>query len=295
MQDNEAKLRACRARQQRFATRLLRGNPISRRGSVDYMSLSDITQQVLQLVEARSGIHVHVEADPSLPGTTLATVVMARGKLALHRVSYRPDSSSAPDYLICQQAGFILRVFDAPPERRFDFAVSPEAHAAVERLVKSHPVAKVVPPQALPQLCQILGSGLLSHLRSIPVGMRVDRWLATDFPALAELQKASVLRQLQDSVATLAPQHRQASPQKIFDATQAISAAFASFWALRLNQPHLALPFKAAGFLQAGQELLAIWESTPDIAENDRTIIDAWAEKLGIAGWHQWVPYSAPK
>ena len=24
-------------------------------------------------------------------------------------------------------------------------------------------------------------------------------------------------------------------------------------------------------------------------------IIDAWAEKLGIAGWYQWVPYSAPK
>jgi hypothetical protein len=188
-----------------------------------------------------------------------------------------------------------LRLFDSPPGRRFDFAVSPEAHAAVERLVKTHPVAKAVSPQVLPQLCQMFVDGLLHHLRSIPVGMRVDRWLATDFPALAELQKASVLRQLQDSVATLAAQHRQVSPQKIFDATQAISAAFALFWAGRLNQPQLALPFKAAGFLQAGQELLAIWESTPDTAENDRTIIDAWAEKLGIAGWHQWVPYSAPK
>jgi hypothetical protein len=258
------------------------------------MRLSDITQQVLQLVEARSGIHVHVEADPNLPDTMLAKVIMARGKLALHQVSYRPDSSSAPDYLICKQAGCILRVFDTPPAKRFDFAVSPEAHVAVERLVKAHMAAKVVSPQALPQLCQMLGGGLLSHLRSIPVGMRVDRWLATDFPALAELQKASVLRQLQDSVATLAPQHRQVSPQKIFHATQAISAAFASFWAGRLNQPQLTLPFKAAGFLQAGQELLAIWESTPDVAENDRTIIDAWAEKLGIAGWHQWVPYPAP-
>jgi hypothetical protein len=119
--------------------------------------------------------------------------------------------------------------------------------------------------------------------------------LATDFPALEELQKASILRQLQDAVATLAPQHRQVSPQKIFDATQTISAAFAAFWASRLNQPQLVLPFKAAGYLQGGQELLSIWESTPDLAENDRAIIDGWAEKLGIAGWHQWVPYSAPK
>lgn len=152
-----------------------------------------------------------------------------------------------------------------------------------------------MPPHALPKLCQILRDGLLHHLRSIPVGMRVDRWLATEFPALTELQKASIQRQVQDSAITLAPKHRQASPPKIFDATQAISAAFALFWAGRLNQPQLALPFKAAGYFEAGQELLAIWESTPDVAENDRTIIDAWAGRLRIAGWYQWERYTAPK
>ena len=259
------------------------------------MYLSETTRTLLRLVETRSGIPVHVEPDPSLPVTTPAKVVMARGELALHRVAYRPDASSRPDYLICQQAGFILRLFVTPPEKRFDFAASPEGHASIERLVKSHPVMRALPPKALPQMCQILRDGLLSHLRSIPLGMRVDRWLASEFPALAELQKASILRQLQDSLGTLSPEHRQVSPQKIYDATQAISAAFAAFWAGRLNQPQLALPFKAAGYLQAGQELLALWESTPDVAENDRAIVDSWAEKLGIAGWHQWVPYSAPK
>lgn len=278
-----------------FVSGQARDNLISVSQNGAHMTLSETTRQVLRLVQDRSGIPVHVEPDLSLPGTILARVVMARGALALHRVSYRPDSSSPPDYLICAQAGFILRLFDTPPEKRFDFAASPEGDAAIERLVKAHPVGKALPPQALPQLCQILRDGLLNHLRSIPLGMRVDRWLATEFPALAELQQASILRQLQDSVATLEPQHRQVSPQKIYAATEAVSAAFAAYWAGRLNQPQLALPFKAAGYLQAGQELLAIWESTPDVAENDRVIIDAWAEKLGIAGWYQWVPYSAPK
>ncbi len=82
------------------------------------MSLGDTTQKVLRLVETRTGIPVHVEPDPNLPGTLLAKVVMARGKLALHRVTYRPDSASRPDYLICQQAGFILRLFDAPAEKQ---------------------------------------------------------------------------------------------------------------------------------------------------------------------------------
>ena len=78
------------------------------------MNLSEITHQVLRLVETRSGIPVHVEPDLTLPGTILAKVVMARGPLALHRVNYRPDSASPPDYLICSQAGFILRLFDTP-------------------------------------------------------------------------------------------------------------------------------------------------------------------------------------
>jgi hypothetical protein len=259
------------------------------------MNLSEITQNVLRMVETRSGIPIRVEPDSNLPVTTPAKVVMARGNLALHRVFYRPESSSPVDYLICLQAGYILRFFDTPPEKRFDFTASVDGKATVERLIKGHPVGRALPPHALPQLGEMLLNGLMSHLRSIPVGMRVDRWLATEFPDLVESQKAAIVRQLQDAIVTLAPQHRQVLPQKMYDATQAISAAFAVFWAGRLKQPQLALPFKAAGHLQAGQELLAIWESTPDVAENDRAIIDAWAEKLGIAGWHKWLPYSAPK
>jgi hypothetical protein len=214
------------------------------------MNLSETTRTVLRLVEARSGIPVHVEPDSCLPVTTPAKVVMARGALALHRVAYRPDGSSPPDYLICQQAGFILRLFDTPPEKRFDFAASPEGCAAIERLVKSHPVMQALPPKALPQLCQILRDGLLSHLRSIPLGMRVDRWLAREFPALAELQRASILRQLQVSLVTLAPEHREVSPQKIYDATQAISAAFAAFWAGRLLYELPGVGFVARGGCQ---------------------------------------------
>ena len=63
----------------------------------------------------------------------------------------------------------------------------------------------------------------------------------------------------------------------------------------RYSVSELALPFKVAGFHQAGQELLASWDATPDLGEHDRTIIDRWAETLGIAGWYEWVPYTAPK
>ena len=85
------------------------------------------------------------------------------------------------------------------------------------------------------------------------------------------------------------------SPPKIYDATQAISAAFAAFWADAIEPAAACAPVQGGGLPSGRAGTLAIWESTPDVAENDRTIIDGWAEKLGIAGWHQWVPYSAPK
>ena len=91
---------------------------------VAQMSLSETTRKVLRLVEEKSGIPVHVEPDSTLPGTLLAKVVMARGSLRLHRVFYRPDNASPPDYLICHQAGLLLRLFEAPPDKRFDFAAS---------------------------------------------------------------------------------------------------------------------------------------------------------------------------
>ena len=152
-----------------------------------------------------------------------------------------------------------------------------------------------LPPHAKPQLVQMLRDGVLNHLRSIPLGLSVDRWIAEEFPELWDLQRASVMRQLQDSTATLAPQHRQTTPKLIYDATQTISAAFAAFWAERLGQPQLSLPFKATGYLDPGLELLAVWQSTPDVAEHDRDIVDQWAKKLGIATWYQWVPYLAPE
>jgi hypothetical protein len=170
-----------------------------------------------------------------------------------------------------------------------------EGNRVVQALVEANPMLSSLPVHAKPQLVQMLRDGVLNHLRSIPLGMTVDRWIAGEFPELRDLQRASVMRQLQDSTATLAPQHRQTTPELIYDATQTISAAFAAFWAERLGQPQLSLPFRATGYLDPGLELLAVWQSTPDVAEHDRDIVDQWAKNLGIGSWYQWVPYLAPK
>src|SRR2546423_13858168 len=100
------------------------------------MSLGATTQKILRLVEEKTGLPVHVEPDPSLPAAQLAKVVIARGDLHLHQVFYRPDNSNASDYLICQQCGFILRLFSVPPDQRFEMTFSEQSDEEIGRLVK---------------------------------------------------------------------------------------------------------------------------------------------------------------
>jgi len=47
---------------------------------------------------------------------------------------------------------------------------------------------------------EVLFNGILSQLRSIPVGLGVDSWILEDYPDLAPLQREAVMKQLEDKI-----------------------------------------------------------------------------------------------
>lgn len=73
-----------------------------------------------------------------------------------------------------------------------------------------------------------------------------------------------------------------------------MNAAVAQFWAGTYLMPELAKPYAREGLADDGASLLAIWRKAPPEATHDRETIDAWANRLKIAGWYDWVPYDAP-
>ncbi len=75
--------------------------------------------EVLQLVEDRTGARVELVPDPGLQ--TYASVRMARGHMHAHLLTYNPDKPGT-DYHIAYQCGFVLRIFDTPPEERSGYA-----------------------------------------------------------------------------------------------------------------------------------------------------------------------------
>lgn len=248
------------------------------------MSLLDCTRKILSVTEQISGRPVRVQEDRTL--TVLATVKMARGSAPMHLISYRPIAGSPPDYHICYQCGFVIRLFETPPDARFDFGLSPEASAKMDSWL----VDSSVPSQAR-SAKDMLTSGLLTQLRSVPIGLRVDDWLWSVCPDLREDQIASCRLQIRDNAQVLTPSVRHSFPKRVVAANTAMNAAFALFWATKLEDPSIILPYRSIGADIDGKVLLDIFGKVESKPTGDCGLVDRWADQLGLLGWYRWVPY----
>ena len=197
------------------------------------MTLRARTRDLIKRVEDASGRPALVQANDSLK--VLATVSMARGSAPAHVITYNPRGGAAPDYLIAFQCGFILRLFANPAPERFDFTGSSSGRARAREAISASPKVRALelPPATLQQYADQLFDGLMTQLRSVPIGLRIDAWIAADYPDFRNLQETFALRQLQDNQQVLSPEVRRFSVSPIYEASIAINAAFAAFWAKR--------------------------------------------------------------
>ncbi len=104
-------------------------------------------------------------------------------------------------------------------------------------------------------------------------------------------QKSANVVQLNENAASLRPEVRQISPAKILQANLAMNAAFAAFWSRTWDDPLLVVPYKTSATLNEGLALLKVWDEIPDDPNNDKQIIQAWADKLSLNSWFDFIPY----
>jgi hypothetical protein len=259
------------------------------------LPLSPTTHEFLALVERETGYPVKLLEDSDLP--TLATVRIARGDVPAHFVIYKPTRDEGLDYMICLQCGFVLRLFDNPPEQRFRLGGTAEGEREVLNMV-SDPGGNLarygLQPTQAAQMASTLFNGLMTHLLSIPVSMRVADWIYANYPALHASQRAAVLKELAEAKAAAQPQIREMTPERIFKPTMAINAAYAMFWADKYEMRELAGPYRGSSGEADGRSLLKLWHEVPSDARHDRELIDRWGAGLNLTGWYRWVPYEAP-
>jgi hypothetical protein len=217
----------------------------------------------------------------------LSTLQIARNGAEFHVLRYQP-SDKPLDYLVAYQAAFALRIFENPADQRFDFNRTDEAIKGVTQLLTASQPLTEADSDGLPQFAELVAHWALMNLRSLPIGMRIDRWLAADYPELREQQLASHLQQQQQNMNVLT-----LSQGKLHVPVTLLStvAAYALFSDQLDGTRRYAIPFEAAGVIEDGRHLLKILDAIPNESVNDRKLVDHWADACGMTGWFAWTTY----
>ena len=257
------------------------------------MKIREITRELIHQLEIKSGYQVTFLEDSKLP--TLAKIKIARGNLPGHILSYNPSPGFEPDYAICWQCVFAMRLFECPQNQQFQITSSLFGEARVEELIlqgigQNFQFQK----NQLDSLKEQLLSGLITHLRSVPIGFRVVSWLDDHYPELNDLKQKFAEQELKSGIDSLDPIIKKVMPSIIFNSTTYINAAHATFWANHLNNPKLINPYRSVGAVAQGTKLLEMTENIPSDPIHDKDLIDNWASYLKIQDWYEWVPYLAP-
>ena len=244
------------------------------------------TESLIERLTEQSGYPVSIVDDPSLK--IPATVSMGKPGRPIHIIRFRPDALCL-DYLMAVQTSYAIRLFSMPPEERFQLSARTESR---EQIIAE--VSRLNPQLDAGQartLGEQLFDGLMLQARSCPTGIVVDLLLYRDCPGLRAQQRDNLTSQCQQNVNCLSGRYDRDFPQRIVQGNRAMNAAHAFFAADLLQQPHLAVPYRAVGLEKTALSLLEEVTSQPLDTIDDRELIAAWGAKLGIEDWFAWLPF----
>jgi hypothetical protein len=243
------------------------------------------TRKILALVEDRTGVPIEFMRDDSMD--LLATLQLARHGASFHVLRYKP-SDTPIDYFVAFQAGFALRLVDNPPDQRFDFSPSPSADEQAYVLLTAAQGLNTSDREAAPALAKSVAQWALLTLRSLPVGMRIDQWIALEYPELRDLQSAGIAVQQQQNVGVMSFSLGHLTiPTNLLG----MLAAYAFFADELAGGRRYAIPFEATGSSDLGRELFRTWNEMPAEPQRDCELVDAWASLLGMRDWYSWISF----
>jgi hypothetical protein len=246
------------------------------------MTPAEYQQAALNDLEELSGKPVVLQEDARLPN--LARIQIATAARPVHVLNYSPKAVAELPYLVCFQCGLAKRSLLAAPDERFNVASTDATYRQVEKLVRDQ---KAIPDNMIATYSQIITDGLGTQLRSMPIGIRVDRALYRDHPELRDQQRAAAEQSMKDNVGCLHPSIRAQAPGLVLRATAGMNAAFASAWSKLWNEDAHSVPYRLAGFLEQGDELLDALDAIPDSPTHDRELVSKWANLLKIDHLYQ--------
>lgn len=249
------------------------------------LNLRAATREILEQVESLSGRGVQPMRDDTLQ--VFATLSTARHGAAYHVLRYKPTDEPV-DYWLAYQAGFLVRLFSCSPEERYEFAPLPAASESAFQWLKLGRSLDAEAESMGRRFALAISQWALMNLRSLSIGMRIDQFIFDQHSSLRELQQAGFERNLDGNLKVIG---QRVGGFSVPSPLLGMDAAYALFAERLLGIQGATIPYEAAGALDTGRDLLKILDTIPADAVHDRGLVDAWAERLGMADWYRWQPY----
>ena len=243
--------------------------------------------QALGDLEETTGKPVLIQEDPELQ--VLATISRAGPEQSSHILRIKAGSNQVSDYLITFECRMVLR------QDSHQGGVVVENRQARERIIiEIEKLHRKLPLAKARELGKFMYNGLIVQLRSTGPGMLVDLWIRQHCPDLQELQAGSIESQITGNLGVLQGGSRASFPAQLYNASIAMNAAYAIFGGDLLGKPHLGVPYTSQGHGATARHLItAALGEGEERRPDDRQIIDAWAEQLGIPRWYDWTEQAA--
>lgn len=255
------------------------------------MKLYKSVNEIIIKVAAETG--KEVKLTPVKGMATMAEVKIARKKNDSHKVFYNADSPVEINHLIGCKCVQIIRTFETPEDNRL-MAVSYQENINNAKMqIEAESGVK-------PELREVLNNnelvsswilGVINQVISQPADLVVEKIIFDEYPELRTLQKTVLEKQFKDYITTLNPKVRDLSPSVVFDASAIMNYVY-----LRVLDDYLGTDFTGrTEHVYKRKRAEALYEftkaNTGGNTEQDRLVIDHWAEKLKVRSWYEWADF----
>ncbi|HRJ53719.1 MAG TPA: hypothetical protein PLE99_13210 [Candidatus Thiothrix moscowensis] len=242
------------------------------------------TQSLLDEATALTGRSFDIVFDASLPVVSSVRIGGREGR-ENHEIVLRVPGDEN-NYLIAWQAAFVLHQYRTPETERTNLQPNAAYLASVKNeLLTMHPGIPLGQREAFTD--HVIG-GVLTQLRSVPIGMLIDIHLHREYAELHAVQQQSLVNQVVEHIACL-QLTPDMFPRTLVRANQVMNATQALMVAELFDMPGIFEPYRTVGMEAAAAILLEpcmqqIFDDT-----SDRELIDSWGRNLGIEKWYRWV------
>jgi hypothetical protein len=255
------------------------------------IKLLNSTQEILNLITDMTGKSFEFIQKPDLQ--TLAMVKVARENMPFHLIYYKNISSGNIDHLIAHECGHIYRMASVPAEYRKVPASNVENRqiALIKVENEMYRLSKDIPIEKLSSLFELWFNGIIKQLTNFPVDMRIEQWIFENYPELRKAQKITIDKQIRENVHALSENIKKISPSFIYDASNTMNYAFASFMESLLDKKYTT-PYKRTKYPEVGTKLVKFLKDTQDEGyKHDIDIINNWSNILGLSNWFYWTDF----